>query len=512
MADPATAERGDNGHGFAAKQIEHVEKSKSTSGLRDLFSLRLDEKPENPFRLIAKLNRQQHLTFLAAFLGWTLDAFDFFTVSLTISYIAKEFNNRPISEVTGAITTTLMLRPIGALIFGALADRFGRRGPLMLDIILYSAFELASGFAPNWETFIVLRGLFGVAMGGEWALGASLSMEVLPAECRGLYSGILQQGYAFGYLLATVIARAVNIEANGWRPLFYIGAAPALLTILIRFFVPESDTWRKTEQQRRMKKISYLTQVKTVFQKHWLRVIYGIVLMTLFNFMSHGSQDLYPSFLRSQVGLDENQLTVTMVLANLGAIVGGTLLGYYSQYFGRRRAIIICAFLGGCFIPLWVLPRENIGLLQFGAFMLQFFVQGAWGVVPVHLNELSPAEFRGTYTGLSYQIGNLISASAAQIEATLGEKFPTPQGKADYGLTQAILMAIIFFLMIVITAIGFEHRARDLEDHLDSNLRETEEKSIELKPDEQDTGTADAKQAAPSAKDQGENAGTEKSS
>ncbi|RUO95482.1 major facilitator superfamily domain-containing protein, partial [Jimgerdemannia flammicorona] len=410
------------------------------------------EKHKSPWELLTSLNKAQQITFASAFLGWALDAFDYFTVSLTASSIANDFGVE-VSAVTTAITFTLMLRPVGALIFGAVADRYGRKWPLMADILLYSLVELASGFSPNLITFVILRGVFGIAMGGEWGLGSSLAMESLPADARGLFSGILQQGYATGYLLATVFNYAIITGAGAsWRVVFYSSTFPALLIIIIRIFVPESDAFEKAKAQREREGRSYWDDVKNVCKSHFGRIIYAILLMAFFNFMSHGSQDLYPAFLQKQKHYSAADVTITSVIYNCGAIIGGTMVGYFSEYWGRRRVIIVCAFCGGAFIALWAFG-PNMASLQFGAFMLQFFVQGAWGVIPAHLNELSPPEFRGTFPGLSYQLGNLISSASAQIEALLGEKFPvlneTGQPLLDtngaqtpnYALTQAIFMA-----------------------------------------------------------------------
>lgn len=422
----------------------------------------------SPWKIITSLNRSQAITFTAAFFGWTLDAFDFFTVSLAAPRIAADFGI-PLSQLTQSITVTLMLRPVGALIFGTLADRYGRTWPLMIDIVLYAVFELASGFAKNFTTFIILRGFFGVCMGGEWGLGASLAMESLPVEARGLFSGILQEGYAAGYLLATTLFYFVFTYTDypsNWRLMFWIGCFPALPALFLRFFVHESDTFVKTQEQRKRKGRTFFEDLGAMFRKHWGICIYCILLMSAFNFMSHGSQDLYPSFLQKQLNYTVSQTTVTNVLANFGALIGGPTMGFLSQYFGRKRTIIACALLGGAMIALWSYG-PNIASLQTGAFFLQFFVQGAWGIVPIHLNELSPPDFRGLFPGLMYQIGNLVSASSAQIEAVLGEHFPNSDGTPNYALAQACLMAIVFFVLIVLTAIGHDNRGRDFEDHLD---------------------------------------------
>ncbi|KAI8885568.1 MFS general substrate transporter [Backusella circina FSU 941] len=433
------------------------------------------EKQQNAWKLLTNLTRQQRLTFAAAFLGWTLDAFDFFSVSLSATRIAADFGVEP-SAVTSAITTTLMLRPVGALIFGAMADKYGRRWPLMIDIILFSIINMASGFAPNLSTFIGLRAIFGIAMGGEWGLGASLALESLPIEARGLFSGIYQEGYATGYLFATLINYAITETNSSWRILFWVGASFSLLAVFIRFFVPESETFERQRNARKILRRSLFKEVILAIKLHWLRMIYMVVLMAFMNFFSHGSQDLYPTFLTTQLGYTNTQMTVTAVIYNIGAICGGTIAGYLSNYFGRRFILAICAICAGAFIPLWIYA-PNIQSLQFGAFVMQFFVQGGWGVIPAHINELSPPSFRGLMPGLAYQLGNLVSAASSQIEATIGERYPLKNadgsyklknGKpiADYGLTQAIFMGCVCGCLLIAAVVGKEETNKDFNADL----------------------------------------------
>ncbi|CAG8610320.1 4385_t:CDS:2 [Diversispora eburnea] len=336
-----------------------------------------------------------------------------------------------------------MFRPVGALIFGQLADRYGRKYPLMAVILLYSIAELSSGFAPNFQVFVILRAIFGVAMGGEWGLGAALAMETLPTEARGLFSGILQQGYSTGYLIVAIFY-SVIIRNFGWRAMFWIGSGLSIPIIILCFFIPESHSWKNNHSNQKFKGKKWYIEIKFVLRDHLIRIIHTVLLMACFNFMSHGTQDLYPTFLRDELNFSPQEVTLTTVVASIGAIIGGTTFGFFSQSWGRRLAIIICASFGFCFLPLYVLP-QNRWLLTFGAFMLYFFVQGAWGIIPAHLNELSPPEFRGTFPGLTYQLGNLIAASSAQIEATLGEKF-TKNGKPNYGLVQAIFAGCVMRL------------------------------------------------------------------
>ncbi len=405
-------------------------------------------------RLFKLLNRMERKTFLACFLGWALDAFDFFLLTFVLVPVAHEFG-RTIPEVAFGITLTLMMRPLGAFVFGLLGDKFGRRIPLMADIIFYSVIELMTAFAPNFTVFLILRALFGIGMGGEWGLGASLAMESLPTATRGLFSGILQQGYAVGYLLAAVVYWIV-FPLFGWRGLFVAGALPALLVIYIRAHVPESPVW----QRHRERKQRVPLDIRGFVKQHGTLFIHAVLLMTAFNYMSHGTQDLYATFLERQRGFGISAKSMIAIIYAIGAICGGTVIGFLSQRWGRRRSIIFCAICGICLIPAWIFA-PGTALLIAGGFLMQFMVQGAWGVVPVHLNEISPADFRGTFPGLAYQLGNFAAAYAAQQQAWLAERFRTANGLPNYALTMALVECVVFVAIIVLAATGREERGKE---------------------------------------------------
>ena len=404
-------------------------------------------------RLFTALNRDQRNTFLACFLGWALDAFDFFLITFVLIPLGRDFH-RSIPNVAFAITLTLMMRPVGAFIFGLLGDKFGRRIPLMADIIFYSVMELLTAFAPNFTIFLILRALFGIGMGGEWGLGASLAMESLPTAARGLFSGMLQQGYAVGYLLAALVYWIV-FPHFGWRGLFVAGALPALLVIYIRARVPESPVWER-ERAREKPRL----QMTIFLRQHGMLFVYAALLMTAFNYMSHGTQDLYATYLQKQRGFNADETSRIAIIYAFGMICGGTILGHLSQQWGRRRVIILAALGGMLLIPLWIFAPTTASLLL-GGFLIQFMVQGAWGVVPVHLNELSPPAFRGTFPGLAYQMGNFAAAYAAQQQAWLAEHFRLPNGEPNYALTMALVEAVVFLLIIILAALGREERGKE---------------------------------------------------
>src|SRR5580692_11059795 len=233
-------------------------------------------------------------TILASFLGWALDAFDFFILIFVMPAVAREFH-RPISHIAFTITATLALRPVGALIFGWIADRYGRRIPLMIDVIFYSVVEVLSGLAPSYGWFLAMRALYGIGMGGEWGVGASLAMEAVAPRWRGVFSGLLQEGYAVGYLLAAAAFFFV-FPHFGWRAMFFTGGLPALLTLFIRAKVPESKAWERHRPQAR--------QIVEAVRGNFGGFIYMVALMTMMNLISHGTQDMYPTFLERQRHLD----------------------------------------------------------------------------------------------------------------------------------------------------------------------------------------------------------------
>jgi MFS transporter, SHS family, lactate transporter len=416
------------------------------------------------FAPLAGLTRDQRRAFVAAFLGWCLDAFDFFLVTLVVSRIASDFA-MTIPGVLAAVTITLMCRPLGALIFGVLADRYGRRAPLMASILAYSLFELLTAFSPNFTIFIVLRALYGIAMGAEWGVGAALALETLPAKARGVASGVLQQGYSFGYLIAALVF-ALFVDRIGWRGMFVIGALPALLVLYIRSQVKESPVW----EAGRASRIGERGNLLRSFTAQPMLYVYAILLVAAFNFMSHGSQDLYPTFLTKQLGYKPGLTGSITVVMNMGALIGGTLLGAVSQQFGRRATILVCCVLGAIDIPLWSgALGASVPILMTGSFVMQFFVQGAWGVIPAHLNELSPGAVRGTFPGFTYQLGNLISAYSAQWEAAYASNhFPLPPpATANYGHAMAIIMAGVFAAVFILSAVGRERRGVSFTEEFD---------------------------------------------
>ncbi len=386
---------------------------------------------------------------IASFLGWTLDAFDFFLVVFVLSRLADDFRT-DITAVTLGISATLAMRPVGAFLFGRFGDRYGRRPALMASILLYSAMELATAAAPSLGVFIVLRALYGVAMGGEWGIGASLAFESVPVRSRGLVSGILQAGYPCGYLLASV-AFGLLFDRIGWRGLFVVGAAPALLVLYIFSKVPESRTWKAGHTGPAQHR-SLLAGLRG----QGMLALYAIALMTCFNSFSHGTQDLYPTLLGQQRGFSPGTISAIAVVYNIGAIVGGMVFGLLSGRLGRRRAIALAAALSLVALPFWAYSTTAVSL-AIAAFAMQFMVQGAWGVVPVHLNELSPEGMRATFPGVVYQLGNLLTSFNGTLQAAIAAAYPS-HGHPDYAFSLTVVAGVVAVALVLLVLLGPERR------------------------------------------------------
>ncbi|MCJ1439281.1 hypothetical protein MMC27_008673 [Xylographa pallens] len=434
-------------------------------------------KVANPFTLLRMLNKQQWLFFLIGFLGWTWDAFDFFTVSLTTTPLATTFGVS-VTDVTWGITLVLMFRSVGSVLFGIAADRYGRRWPFVVNMVLFIVLELATGFCNTYQQFLAVRALYGVAMGGLYGNAAATALEDCPEPARGIISGMLQQGYAFGYLLATVFSRAlVGTTSHTWRPLYWFGACPPILLIVFRLCLPETQAYIERSAVRHATGHltgTFIAEGKVALKRHWILLSYLVLLMAGFNFMSHGSQDLYPTMLQNEYGFSANEVTITQVVANLGAMSGGTVIGYCSSIFGRRFSIIFISIIGGALLYPYTFVGSDSVIAA--AYFEQFCVQGAWGVIPIHLMELSPGSFRTFVVGTAYQLGNLVSSASSTIESTIGERFPlTPlkdgskvTQRYNYGLVICIFMGCVYAYVIALTILGPEnlgHSFRVSADH-----------------------------------------------
>nr|WP_324677386.1 sialate:H+ symport family MFS transporter [Mycobacterium sp. 663a-19] len=394
------------------------------------------------------MTADQRNSFVAALLGWTMDAFDYFIVVLVYADIAKTFHHSK-AEVAFVTTATLIMRPVGALLFGLWADHVGRRLPLMVDVMFYSVVGFLCAFAPNFTVLVILRLLYGIGMGGEWGLGAALAMEKVPVERRGFFSGLLQEGYAFGYLLASVASLVVmDWLGLSWRWLFALSIVPALISLIIRYRVEESEVWEAAQDRMRLTS----TRIRDVLRDAAIvrRFVYLVLLMTAFNWMSHGTQDVYPTFLGATAnqgaGLPSATVKWIVVVYNVGAIIGGLVFGTLSQRFSRRYTVVFCAVLGLPIVPLFAYSR-TAAMLCLGSFLMQVCVQGAWGVIPAHLTELSPDAIRGLYPGVTYQLGNLLAAFNLPIQERLAESHGYP-----FALAATIVPVLI--AVTLLTLIG----------------------------------------------------------
>ncbi|MGH6834524.1 MAG: MFS transporter [Methylocella sp.] len=408
------------------------------------------------FRLLRSLTPGQRGAVIASYLGWTLDAFDFSILTFVLKDVAKDFVS-DVPTVSWAFFLTLVARPVGALLAGLAADRYGRRVTLMVVILLFSVFGPASGLALNLTMFLILRLAFGVAMGGEWGVGAALAMETIPTQARGLVSGVLQTGYPSGFLLAAITYLALY-GLIGWRGMFMVGALPALLLVLyICIKVEETPAFLIRAGTHTASAGAFLTRIAGILRAHAGRFLYAVLLMTAFNFLSHGTQDLYPTLLQVQRGFAQDTVGLIAIVSNVGAILGGVLVGALSQRAGRRRAIVIAALLVLPVILFWAYGTGPV-MLAAGAFLMGFAVQGAWGVVPAHLTELSPGALRGTFPGFAYQLGNLLASPTAPIQASIAQA-----NGGNYAFALATVTTIAAFTLAVLAAFGKEAHSVDFE-------------------------------------------------
>lgn len=429
------------------------------------------QKPErlkNPFSLLAQLALKDWAYFLVGFFAWTADAFDFHALSIQTTKLAAYYHKSNTS-ITTAITLTLLLRSVGAAFFGLAGDKFGRKWPMVLNMIILGLLQIATIYCGTFNQFLAVRALFGLFMGGVYGNAISMALENCPVNARGLMSGILQQGYSFGYVLAACANLGVGGRTETWKIVFWIGAGFSIAVGLVRVLFPESKQFiaAKKEGKQNVAPGAFWAETKVMLKAEWRMVAYCIFLMTWFNFYSHTSQDSYTTFMKQSKHLSSAGATRASILMKTGACVGGTILGYVSQWFGRRRTIVCSAIMSALIIPAWILPTTEGGLSASG-FMIQFFVQGAWGVIPIHLNELSPPAFRSSFVGLTYQLGNMISSPSAQIvnAAAEGIMITTHNGEKSpaYGPVMGIATAIIAVGIAITTALGPEKKGRHFEE------------------------------------------------
>ncbi|KAG2125622.1 carboxylic acid transporter protein [Suillus cothurnatus] len=414
----------------------------------------------------------QWAQFWSGWFAWTCNVIDYVVVTFTVPLLSKQFG-KSTSAITTALTLTLLFRSVGAVIFGMISDRFGRKWPLVVNLVLCCVLQLGTGFVDTFSQFLAFRALFGVAMGGIWGLSSSSALENLPVELRGLASGILQEGYIVGYIFAAVINLTL-VAQYGWRALFWTGAGITCFAAVIRALIPESPFFLRVKEQEKAKGTNtsrnFLRQTKEMLRLHWLLCIYAVLLMTGLNFLSHGSQDLYPTYLQITKGFSAHNATVATIIGNCGAAFGGAISGWASQYIGRRLTIVLYVPAVAVSIPLWVLP-SSFSALSAGAFFIQLGVQGAWGVIPIQLAEMSPPAFRATFPGVAYELGNMISSASAQIEATGGDNLKTTIMEdgvltvvPNYATVQAIFVSTVAVFVIVITIIVPENHGSNFEN------------------------------------------------
>ncbi|QPG73250.1 hypothetical protein FOA43_000558 [Brettanomyces nanus] len=425
----------------------------------------------NPLPGLKMIERQQWLMIISAFAGWSWVAYDFFTISMNTTVLAEQFD-KSVKDITWGITLVLMLRSVGSIVFGYLGDRYGRKWPLVINLLLVCFLEIGTGFIQTFKEFLAVRSLFGILLGGVYGNAAATALDDCPIEARGIISGFIQQGYTFGYLMAVIFTRAIaDNSPKKWRAMFWFGAGVMFLIVIFRSVLPETKAFSDAQKifeynkARGIRQKDFGSKARAAFKSYWLMIVYLVFLMAGFNFMSHGSQDLYPTLLTVRYSFSEDKSTVTNCVANIGALCGGIIIAHFSSFVGRRLTIIICCIVGGALIYPWAFLDSDA--INAGAFFLQFCIQGAWGVVPIHLSELAPPSFRSFVVGVAYQLGNLASSASSTIESTLGEDFITksPSGKRiyDYAKVMAIFVGCVFVYVIFITFVGPERRNASLK-------------------------------------------------
>ncbi|KAF8576266.1 carboxylic acid transporter protein [Ramaria rubella] len=427
----------------------------------------------NPIYAIRALTWQQQAMFWSGWLAWFADAYDFFCVSLTVVRLDTQFGVNDHS-LTTAITLTLLFRSVGAFMIGLVSDRFGRKWPLIVVLLIIAALQTGTGFVNTFHQFLAVRSLFGIAMGGVWGLASATSMENMPAASRGVYSGFMQVGYPGGYLIASVVNLFLVPETpQTWRPIYWVGAGISVFAAFIRLLLPESAVFERAKRVAREANIKPSDQTRIFFKafaamvrQYWGLWLYGLILMSGMNFLAHGSQDLYTTFMQRTKGFSSSLATKANIVGECGAVTGAILGGYISQFLGRRLTLVLACVWACAFIPLWIIPN-GWGSLSVGAFFFQTGVNIGWGTIAVYLNELSPPAFRGLYPGTVYQLGNAASSAAAQIEATAGlhiTKVVHGVTQPDYGTVQAIMAACSAGLVLFAVFLGPERHSAHFEE------------------------------------------------
>ncbi|KAK0652594.1 major facilitator superfamily domain-containing protein [Cercophora newfieldiana] len=438
----------------------------------------------NPISLMAQLSGRDWLFFIVGFAAWTADAFDFHALSIQQKKLAEYYGTTK-TAISTAITLTLLLRSLGAAMFGFAGDKWGRKWPMVFNMIVLGVLQIATIYSTTFGQFLAVRALFGLFMGGVYGNAIAMALENSPVDARGLMSGILQQGYSVGYVCAACANLGVGGDKESWKTVFWVAAGVSIAVGFVRCLFPESRQFIEARREGKKAKApsAFWKETKMMLRKEWKMCVYCTILMTWFNYYSHTSQDSYTTFMMEQKELENSPASRASIIMKVGACVGGTILGYVSQWFGRRRTIVTAALVSGFIIPAWILPEGERALSATGFFM-QFFVQGAWGVIPIHLNELSPPAFRSSFPGITYQLGNMISSPSAQIVNAIAENtfITSKSGKQveAYGPVMGIATAIIATGIAVTTALGPEKRGREFEKAKPAGMNIGHEEKMDL--------------------------------
>ncbi|AAS53704.1 AFR333Wp [Eremothecium gossypii ATCC 10895] len=454
----------------------------------------------NPSNVLKNVKLKTWLFIASAFLALTVEATDFYLVSLNVVSIAQDLNVRE-DTVTWGITVALMTRTIGAIVYGYIGDRFGQRTSFLINVGMISVLQLVTGFATSFPYFLACRAYFGIELGGCYGTAATQCLDDLPPSAHSWVTGGFQQAYALGFLLATVLTRVLaDTTAPGWRSCFWFLSGVSFVSVVFRAFLGQTEAFKerqriKEERRKRNEKVSTLSQILQSLKKEWYIVLYMIFLMTAYNFFAHTSQDLFPTMLLRQLGYTPNQSTVTNIMTNVGALLGGLLLSRFSSVSSRRFIILVCIFSAVILVYPWGFV-QGPGMTAYG-FLLQFFVQGSWGLVPFHLHTLAPdSQTKVFFVGVSYQIGNLISSPSSTMESSIARRFPIgvdANGKTiyDYGRVMSYFVWGSTALMFISVFLGPEfnpNRAHEFVDDIESvdeQISEVVEDKLEASPSSQ---------------------------
>lgn len=456
--------------------IRHYAATRFTS-LLELHTANI--KDLNPLENLREMTLSNWNYFFMGFFAWMSASADFFCTAVAGTQIAESLNVTT-AQITWGLSAVLMVRSSGAIVFGHWADTSSRKWPFITCVAMFCALQIGTGFAQTYRQFLAIRALSGICMGGTFGPGIATVLDDAPMKARSFLSGLYFAAYPLGFVFASVFWRAFEFTSHSWKTLFWFSSFLPGLLVVWRLACPETKYFRKVLQARELIKKDFpppkltfkqrLSSYGKMCQKYWLLFSYLVLLLAGSNYLTHGSQDLYPSMLRKQLKMSENAIVVIITVVNIGGAIGCLIVGLMMEVTGRRLALIICAIGCGAFIyPTYMIQTEK-ALIGGGIFLFAF-ASGVWGVIPIHLSELSPPDARALVAGLAYQLGNLASSASSTIETTISENYVLEyeNGVAvvfDYAKTMSILTGAVCIYLLFVVFVGHEKFHRDLSSPL----------------------------------------------